>query len=159
MVPRKLPPRRVLNQLFIYDHDTGALIRRTAGRAIQPFPSRHDYVFTSVAGYRFRVHRIIWKMVTGREPPARLDHINRDGTDNRFDNLRRCTNSQNGANSRNKRGGKSLRGTVFDRGAWKAQIRVLGKNRHLGRFPTEAAAHTAYVAAGRKAFGKFFHPG
>jgi hypothetical protein len=117
--------------------------------------SSQKHIYIQVGGSRFMAHRIIWKMVTGREP-REIDHVNRDGKDNRWSNLRTCTHSQNGSNSPAR--GKNLKGTWFQ-GKWKAEIRVRGKRLYLGCFPTEEAAHAAYCEAGRKVFGAFFHDG
>lgn len=157
MVYKRLPSRRQLSQLFSYDPDTGLLTRRS-GKVVKPQPSQK---YTSVPmghNTRFQAHRIIWKMVTGREPTI-LDHINRDGNDNRWSNLRQCTWSQSNANRRSIDRGSALRGVVFHKGAWQAGIKVHGHLTHLGCFRTEEAAHAAYVAAGKKAFGEFFHDG
>lgn len=87
----------------------------------------------------FRAHRLAWLYVYGEFPPdgVDLDHINYDPWDNRIDNLRIATRSQNNFNSdpciRNTTGHK---GVIWDkeRFLWRAEIRKDGKNYHLGRF-------------------------
>jgi len=124
-----------------------------AGKPIKPSSNRQIWI----DGKIFLVHRIIWKMATGREPSI-IDHANRDNKDNRRHNLRTCTMSQNAAN-RHGSGGKYLKGTRPHHGGWIATIGVRRRRLFLGYFPTEAEAHAAYCAAGRKYFGKFFHDG
>jgi hypothetical protein len=175
MAPNKLPSAKRLRQLFSYDpsDDAGFLTRkpmprsafsggeawgvynRFVGQPIKGAPCE-KYIRVTIGYVRFPAHRVIWKMVTGREP-REIDHINRNGRDNRWINLRLCTRSENHANVPG--GGKHLKGIVFHKGAWVAAIRAHGRQRYLGRFRTEKAAHAAYVAAGRKAFGAFFHAG
>jgi hypothetical protein len=170
-----LPPRRRLKQLFDYDPDTDLLTRRLLPRSAfvsnaawathKRFVGQHfrggprqSHVSVLVDGVYFKVHRVIWKMVTGREPPAVLDHENRNSKDNAWANLRRSTKSQNCANSR-ARSNHAKGAYPVDRGKWMATITVRGQRLYLGRFPTEEAAHTAYCEAGRKHFGEFFHGG
>ena len=88
-----------------------------------------------------------------------VDHVNRDGLDNRRCNLRLATRSQNGANRLinlpNKHG---LRGVVFipRNNVYRAQISQGGVPTYLGSFRTAEEAHAAYVAKGRELFGPFF---
>lgn len=99
------------------------------------------------------MHRVLLGMqdaVTGENlaPSLHTDHRNRNGLDNRRTNLRCASARQNALNSPDR--GKAARGVTWDRGRWKAQIRVNGRGRHLGRFKSEADAHDAYNAALRE---------
>ena len=47
-----------------------------------------------IAGKKLAVHRLVWKMHHGEDPYA-LDHINNDKADNRIENLRSVTDSEN----------------------------------------------------------------
>jgi hypothetical protein len=48
-------------------------------------------------GRLFLAHRLIFELHHGRKPGL-IDHINRDRSDNRIENLRECSTSQNLAN-------------------------------------------------------------
>lgn len=82
-----------------------------------------------------------------------IDHINRNGLDNRRCNLRLATASENGMNK-----GVPLtksskyRGVSFyrERGTWQAQIKTKGKNRGLGHFKTEIEAAKAWDEAAKQ---------
>lgn len=104
------------------------------------------------------MHRVI------AEPSAHqvVDHANGNRSDNRRENLRRCTRSQNLANRAGKRRGK--KGVQFKpcngRGfrlqkKWIAQISIRGRTRCLGRFRTAREAAAAYDAAAAAQFGEF----
>jgi len=71
-----------------------------------------------------------------------IDHINRDKTDNRIENLRNVTHQQNGFNT-------TCKGCSWNKhsGKWVAYIKTNGKARHLGSFKTEEEAHNAYLEA------------
>jgi hypothetical protein len=92
-------------------------------------------------------------------PPGMVvDHANRDKLDNRRANLRVCTQSQNLYNSAKSPGGSSrYKGVsiVGRTGRWLAQIRIAGKQTHLGRFTNEADAAHAYDDAAKATFGEF----
>jgi len=100
------------------------------------------------------MHRIIANAPQGMD----VDHINGDKLDNRKENLRVCTRSENLHNLQGKPySGSGLRGAYREknRGAgcrWFSAISVKGKVIRLGRFDTPEEAHTAYVEAHNKHF-------
>jgi hypothetical protein len=105
------------------------------------------------------MHREIWEMVNGAIPVGmEIDHINRDKLDNRLENLRVCTRSQNTMN-RIKLESKSSRfkGVVFrpSRGKYEAKIRKNGEEIYLGIFKSEIDAAQAYDAKAVELFGEF----
>jgi len=92
---------------------------------------------------------------------GQVDHRDRDGLNNRRGNLRGATHSQQQANSRKREGCTSpFKGVTWDaaRGKWRAQIKVFGKGRIIGRFATEEEAAMAYDSAALEQFGEFANP-
>ncbi len=87
-----------------------------------------------------------------------IDHANRNPLDNRRENLRVATQSQNMANSKSYSGlsspYKGVSWSAKDK-KWRAAIRDGGKTKFLGNFNTEEAAYAAYVTAGERIFGSF----
>lgn len=106
------------------------------------------------------MHRVV--MGLGLGDPG-LDHRNGDRLDNRKENLRIATASQNQANTRKMRRSQPMtsrfKGVSLDRGRWLASIRVRGRKRNLGRYGTEEEASAAYERAAREAFGEFARAG
>jgi HNH endonuclease/AP2 domain len=86
-----------------------------------------------------------------------VDHVDRDGLNNRRENLRCASNAQNQANRRCQAHSSAYKGVFWaaDRNAWRASIRVDGRTRHLGQFDDEHAAAQAYDVAAREFHGDF----
>lgn len=87
--PKQLPPVHVLRKRFRYDPRTGDLIHKLSPAFNKPVRTRqYGFYVTSINGQNFRVHRIIWKMVTGEDPaPFQIRHLNNNGFNNRTSNL------------------------------------------------------------------------
>jgi len=116
------------------------------------------YAIRTVCGGKCSMHRMI--MLATREIPVGMviDHKNRNGLDNRRDNLRLATPAQNNFNRTYKRKSRSkLRGVVWHEklSKWQAQIKCGRKNFYLGLFGSAAEAAIAYDAKAREMFGEF----
>ena len=100
------------------------------------------------------MHRFILGL--GSQDPD-IDHINGNGLDNRRENLRLATASQNLLNQWTIHPHKTARfkGVHWDseRGLWLAQIKVDGQHVFLGRFGDEDEAARAYDRASSAATG------
>jgi len=87
------------------------------------------------------------------------DHRNGDTLDNRKQNLRVATRSQNcsnrGLTSANSSGFKGVTWKGGKHQLWVARITKSGKVHHLGYFSTPEAAHGAYIQAARRLHGVF----
>lgn len=161
-----LPAHERLVELLSYSPDTGVfswkqdrrgIIRK--GDAAGHFHSR-GYVSICVDGTSYKAHRLAWLYVHGKPPADQIDHINGVRDDNRIANLREATSAENhqnqGLHPTNSSGYHGVT-WVPQRKRWKAQIKVLGKNKHLGMYREPEAAAEAYKAA--KARVHWFQPG
>lgn len=100
------------------------------------------------------LHRVILNARGGMD----VDHINGNPLDNRRENLRICTHSQNlinrGANRTNKTGYKGVSYHKRDR-MYQAQIIVMYKRIHGGFFKTAKEAAVKYNELAKKYHGEF----
>jgi hypothetical protein len=88
--------------------------------------------------------------MTGEWPDNVIDHINGDGTDNRWSNLREATQAQNVWNAKTPVHNTSGRVGVryrADRNKWCARIKINGVQFNLGNFNTFEQACEARLSA------------
>lgn len=118
----------------------------------QGYASRNIYI----DGKRrlLRMHRLI------NDTPEELltDHINRDKLDNRRENLRAATKSQNQINSFREGDNKSdYNGVCWNKSnkKWVSQISVDNKKKFLGYFDNKEEAARAYNEEAKKLHGEF----
>lgn len=111
-------------------------------------PSGTQYAFRNgkIAGRGITtyMHRELLGLLHGDR--RQVDHLNRDGLDNRRENLRVVTQAENGQNRSSHRGSSSrYRGVYWDslRGKWRAKSRLNGAVVHIGYFTDEVAAARA----------------
>lgn len=105
-----IPSRDELRRLIDYDPSTGIATwkprernefnqrrahlnwqQKKAGKRVgkeKEYTGGYRAVRACVLGRVHFLHRLIWVYMTGDKPPRHIDHINRDATDNRWENLR-----------------------------------------------------------------------
>ncbi len=155
MKPITLPSQDKLHYLFYYNEKTGAFYARfkAPNRKIgqRGTGKGSGYLMWSVDGVRFLEQRLIWMYVYGEDPGSlEVDHKDRDKSNNKIENLRLATRSQNQSNIR-------FRGVTWskDTNKWQAQIQVNSKKIHLGLFTEEQDAINAYQEAKKRLHGEF----
>lgn len=158
---RPLPSRDRIAKFLRYDPATGALtwISRRGVRAgrVAGCVSPDDYRRVGFDMSEYLAHRLVWALHHD-EVPEFLDHINGDKDDNRIENLRPASKSENGMNRSKQRNNVSgVKGVCWDtrKGRWLATIKKEGKQVRLGHFSDPEAAHAAYAKAAQDLHGQF----
>ena len=113
----------------MYDHDTGQLIRVSSRKPVYVYykprqrRSKQPYGLVKVEGRKLAVHRVVWAVVYGSWPEGIVDHINRDTTDNRIENLRIVDPTGNSRNrSRSSDNTSGHNGIDFSSGKWRVRV-------------------------------------
>ena len=160
----------VLVNLISYDHETGELTWRVnknynnswntkhSGKPALSCKQKDGYLVGNLMKVRVYSHRVAWALYYGRWPSDEIDHINRDRSDNRIENLREANRSENTSNKSKKSGTySSLKGVTWHSRDkhWMAQIMKGRVKIYLGRFDNEEEAHDAYVRASIRLHGEF----
>jgi HNH endonuclease/AP2 domain len=159
------PSQQDLLRLFDYNAATGELRWKVRAGSRAPAGSgagainSGGYRTIKIEGVTYYAHGLAWIIKYGVRAQS-LDHIDLNGCNNKLDNLRLCTNSQNQHNkpvpSTNKSG---YAGVSYERKKqkWRAYIRISSKGRHLGYFDSAELAAARYRAEAVKLHGEFLH--
>ena len=105
----------------------------------------------------YKVHRLIFALFNGFWPNE-IDHINGDAFDNRIENLRAATRSQNCQNTKTQHNNTSgVRGVCWHKRLKKWQVRIgnSAKRIHLGYFDNFELAELVAIEARVKYHGNF----
>jgi hypothetical protein len=152
-----------LRELLVYDHLEGTFPYRiargskSAGKLAGTLGPGH-YIIICIDYRLYVAHRLARLYMTGEWPREQIDHAKLGRYDNRWENLREATRSENHANKpiglANTSGVKGVCWNVA-RGKWQANICVNGVTQHLELFYVKAEAQDAYARASVAHFGEF----
>lgn len=102
--------------------------RRKAGAVVGG--NSNGYTRCQLLGRQYAVHRLVWAYFKGVLPCATIDHIDGNRSNNRIENLRLATQSENNMNyDKPKNNTSGFRGVYLDRksGTWYYQVQFKGK--------------------------------
>lgn len=180
MASRQLPSPDDLRQLLTYDPETGSLHwksrcdsmfrnQRLAKSWNARYANKKAFTATDKGYFVGRINdvsylasRIAWTIYHGSWPSGHIDHINRNPSDNRLQNLRDATVSENLCNRRAQSNNAcGVKGVSFIQSSqrWRAKIAKSGKSYHLGVFDSLEEAREAYKTAAQKYHGDFANAG
>lgn len=143
-----------------YCADTGNLTWSKPGRGIKVGRiagciTAEGYRVVKLGRVPYPAHRLAWFLHYGAWPTGDLDHLNGRRSDNRIQNLRDGTHSQNMQNKRvamSNNKSCSLLGVTWNKQhqRWQSKIMVNKKNHHVGYFDDAEVAHQAYLVKKRQ---------
>ncbi len=114
---------------------------------------RQGKYISIVNNQRVKIHRMILNV---SDPMVKIDHKNGDTFDNRKENLRIATNSQNQANKPKVKGTSRFKGVHKRKcGGWHCQIAINRKKIYIGVFDDEVKAAISYDIKAKELSGEF----
>lgn len=96
---------------------------------------QNNYIYTNTQGRINRTSIYLHRLIMDAPKGLEVDHINHNPLDNRKENLRVCTKSQNNINKTN-----IYSGVTKFRNKWRARIKINKKETHIGIFETKEEA-------------------
>lgn len=87
-----------IKKYFIYNEDGSfnRLDRKNSNGSLD----KDGYLIIKIKGSQYKAHRLVFAYFNNRLPIGEIDHINRNRTDNRIENLRECSRLENCKNSK-----------------------------------------------------------
>jgi len=140
----------LLNALYSYNSETGEVVSLSNGSDLKRITIANglSYYHGMIMRRDYKTHRVAWALHYGEWPELFIDHIDRNGLNNKIENLRLVTNSQNQQNRKiNDNNRSGFKGVWAKCGKWQAKIQSSGVRYHLGVFSTPEDAHIAYCNA------------
>lgn len=162
-----------LKELLDYDPDTGIfrwkvdritcagrLTAKAGDEAGRLNNTGRGRIFTIIVdSLQYNAGALVLLYMTGELPTGEPDHIDRNPSNNRFNNIRSSTRSQNGFNRRLQKNNTSGAKGIRRKGSgYEAYIKKDRKQYYLGIHPTEAKAIAARRQAAERLFGEFAGP-
>ena len=127
---------KLIRELFIYHQGILYWAKSTSRRVrvgdVAGTPNNKGYCVVIIGGKVYRRSRLIYAMHYGDPASKEIDHINRDKSDDRIENLRAVDSSVNnhnkGLNRNNTSGIKGIYSSKTERGLYyRAKLQVGGK--------------------------------
>jgi len=163
--PRDLTQEQALE---LFEYDNGNLIRKKVthqkmkiGEVAGFINKTNGYRVLKIYGKKYSVHQIVYLMNHGFIPKE-IDHINGIRTDNRIENLREVTRSQNQMNAKKPNTNTSGVKNVYwkkQHKKWQVTLRVNGQRKDFGRYDDLELAELVAMEARDKYHGEYANHG
>lgn len=153
--------KEYLQSIFYYKDGELYWKNTINSRAIKDCVAGHvnsrGYKYITLNKQRYLAHRLIFILFNNYIPNF-IDHIDNNKLNNKIENLRNCTNTQNQYNSKlskiNKSGIKNVYWNKRDK-KWQVTLSVHGKQKSFGKYEDLELAELVAIEARDKFYGKF----
>lgn len=144
--------QKKLKEWLDYDQTTGIFTRKKYKSKVNKTGGLdgYGYIHIGIDGKQYKAHQLAWLYHYGEVPNGQIDHINCNRQDNRIENLRVVSSTQNALNR------STAKGVYKHQNKFRARIKLNGKQHHLGLFDTEELARKAYLTAKKQHLGEFY---
>lgn len=150
-----------VKELLNYDPITGIFTWKvnvsSTGRAgnVAGSDNGAGYLLIRVDKRLYLAHRLAALYMEGQFPPALIDHLDMNKSNNRWANLRHATKAENAQNKLKAQANNALSGLLgvywnAVNKQWGAKVNFNRKQHHAGFFETPELAHAAYVKLKRE---------
>ena len=126
-----------LSDYFYYDPSSPSCLRNKVSRRaarqdmVQGTLGNRGYWQVRLLGERFVQHRIVWELHFGPIPEGRvIDHIDRDKSNNRIENLR-CTSQSSNMTNQPQRNSSGHKGVYKNQASGNYQVQSLKDHKYL----------------------------
>ena len=173
---KPLPTVDYLRECFMYDPETGVLVWKERPREHFETTSRwltfngkrvgttagwvggdKGYCHVCINGHDHKAARVIWKLMTGEDPPHEIDHKDRNRANNRWSNLRTATSYEQSYNRVRTDNHTGYRGVAVHGRKWRATIMLEGVSWSSSYVDTPEEASAIYEVMAERLHGKFYH--
>ena len=148
-----------LKEVLSYDPETGIFTWKV-GKRNQVYAGREagsvvklGYRMIKIDGHSYLTHRLAWLYFYGELPALDIDHRDGNPSNNKIDNIRLATDSENLQNQkRHKNNSSGYIRVHWDKEykKWCANISINKKQIYLGAFDNPQDASQAYLSAKKK---------
>lgn len=154
----------ILKTHLSYNPDNGIFLRLISNNSqikvgdIAGSLSDDGYIRIQILGKSYKAHRLAWLYVYGKFPTY-IDHIDGNRTNNKLNNIRQCSLSENQKNTKipihNKSG---IKGVSWNKAycKWEVNARLNCKKYFLGRFDEISIAAKVYDDFAIQNHGDFY---
>jgi len=173
MKSKPYPSQEELHELFEYREDNisqpliwkirpsrRVKIGDAAGCSNECSETNKGYYAIRINGTNYQLQRLVWIYHNGDIPDVmQVDHIDGNKVNNRIENLRLATQSENNHNTKiSSKNTSGVKGVSWSKQKkkWRAQIRINYKQKFIGLFDTIEEAEAAVIATRNNLHGDFY---
>ena len=137
--------------------NTGKVLNIKSQKHLNQRESENGYMKVHIQDKEYKVHRLMaMAYLNNLENKPVVDHIDGNRVNNIITNLRWATKSENSRNSKiSSTNTSGIKGVRIENGRWRVQIRINGKNKHIGYYNTIEEATLARKYAVKEHYGEF----